>query len=76
MRKNLESQLQPKSHFLGFQPVQQSVPGQLQQVQQVQQPCLGQLNQNPQALLEIQKSQKQMMDLFLNLSQKVNSKFM
>ena len=70
VRKNLEPLMQADGHFLGLQPVHQKYSG---QVQQVQQPCPGQINPNPQAFLEMQKSQKQMMDLFIGLNQKLNN---
>ena len=47
----------------------------LGQTYNVKQPFLGQTNHTPQAFLDIQKNQKQMMDLFLSINQKVNNMF-
>ena len=67
-KKSLQPQIKPNDPFLGIsQPVHQNFIG---QAHQVQQPFLG-----PQAFLEIQKNQKQMMDLFMNLNRKVNNMF-
>ena len=73
VKKSLQQQqVHSNGPFLGLtQPVYQT-----EQVHLVQhQPCLGQPNHTQQALLEIQRSQKQMMDLFLNLNQIVMNMF-
>ena len=46
--------------------------GQPQQ-QFVEQPFLGQKNQNQQAFLDLQNGQRQMMELFMNMNQKMMS---
>ena len=73
VRKSLEPQPQLNGHFLGItQPVHQGFSG---QVNQLQQPYLGQANHSTQDLLEIQKNQKKMLELFMNLNQKVNNMY-
>ena len=46
--------------------------GQPQQ-QFVEQPFLGQRNQNQQAFLDLQNGQRQMLELFMNMNQKMMS---
>ena len=71
VEKSFQPQTKQNDPFLGItQPPNQNLIG---QAHQFQQPFLGQTNQTPQAFLDIQKNQKQMMELFMNLSQKVNS---
>ena len=73
VKKSLQPQVQQNGPFLGIsQPPNQNFIG---QAHQFPQPFLGQVSQSPQVFLEIQKNQKQMMELFMNLSQKVNSMY-
>ena len=71
VKKSVQQQLQSSGPFLGqSQPVHQSTLG---QVHHVQQPIIGQPNHTHQVFLEMQRYQKQMMDMVMNLNQKVNN---
>ena len=73
VRKPVQSQIQPNDHFLGLtQPVHQNFNG---QVQQAQPPFVGQASHSQQTFLEIQQKQKEMMEMFWNLNQKVTNMF-
>ena len=76
VRKSMQSEipkLQSNDPFLGLAPpVQQNFTG---QVHQVQQPFLGQANYTQQTFLDIQNQQKQMMEMFLSLNQKMNNMY-
>ena len=71
VKKSLQPPIQENVPFLGIsQPPNQYFIG---QAHQVQQPFLGQVNGTSQALLDIQESQKKMLELFMKLNQKANS---
>ena len=74
VKKSLQPQIsQSNGNFLGVsQPVHQNFAG---QGYHIQQPFLGQANHTSQALIEMQKQQKLMLDLFMNLNQKMTSMY-
>ena len=72
VKKTLQPQFQSNVPFLGITPVHQDSTG---QVHQVQQPIIGQTNHVQRNFLDIQNKQKQIMELFINLNQKMNNMY-